>query len=472
MKKRILSILLSLAMVLTMIPFATMTAFAEGKPSVYDIIKTGGLPTATSKDDGGKFIVPKDAWENEDGNGAKAFIGDNGNGGYYLCFRLDNKDDTRYSPGGFDTTKKYVELQQGTKYYTFHYDEYDYNTYYTFNMNEDSTALKSITVSGFTGNTAVLNGTYTAPKTKEINIQIKTSVDVTKDITREAIGFDSGDTETTIGVFFFDNNNIRKFFCNLAGSVPNWNKNTSNTGQKWEPIETDEEMPTAKELSELRMVAFIDCKGNFIEDNLKVKVNNKEIEPLLTYEDFFYGNGEGYYFESDSNSLTIVIPIESESGSKWSKLLVGAGIAAGITAATVGTIHTVKAIKNYKAEKAAEEAARKAAEELEAAKALVEATALTQNKLTVNKNGSIKVSYNASDLDGVVGYEIERATDKAFTKSVKTYNTAKTTLTNSKNLKKGTKYFYRVRAKVELADGSIAYTDWSNTRYIKATKTR
>ena len=159
--------------------------------------------------------------------------------------------------------------------------------------------------------------------------------------------------------------------------------------------------------------------------------------------------------------------VTAKAGNKGllkAKTATGVGIGAGVIATTVGTIHTIKAIKSCKA--------KKATEILPEAKALVEATAPMQNDLVAKKNGIIVVSYVGPELEGVLGYEIERATDKDFTKNVVTYKNKKLVRYNLMNLKKGTTYFYRVRAKVKLADGSIAYTDWSNAKSIKATRTR
>ena len=249
--------------------------------------------------------------------------------------------------------------------------------------------------------------------------------------------------------------------------------------------------PTEVDLSDVDFaIVELIFEGDMAQYNLNLNVNGKsfgENEKISALSYISDVEKDAYAFNASGNLLLYIRDdFSGKSNNSTNSFALGGtvlAVAAGIGVATVGTIATVKAIKNYKAEEASkvaeEEAAKKAAEEeakriaeLEAAKALVEATALTQNKLVANKNGSIKVSFEASTLDGVVGYEIQRATDKDFTENVKTYNNKKLVRNNSKNLKKGTRYFYRVRAKVELADGSIAYTDWSNTRYIKATKTR
>ena len=135
-------------------------------------------------------------------------------------------------------------------------------------------------------------------------------------------------------------------------------------------------------------------------------------------------------------------------------------------------LEAIKADEEQKAAEQREAELRAAAEKLAAERKLAEETKLVQNKLQLTSKGSFKVSFVAPALDGIVNYEIQRATDKEFTKSLKTYTTSKLTLTNSKNLKKGTKYYFRVRANVQLSDSSVVATDWSNVRYTKATKTR
>ena len=112
---------------------------------------------------------------------------------------------------------------------------------------------------------------------------------------------------------------------------------------------------------------------------------------------------------------------------------------------------------------------------INAAKTVV-ATKISQNKLTANKNGKIKVSFKNPGLDGTASYQIVRSTKKDFSKNKKTYSVkAKDqntlTLTNAKNLKKDTKYYYRVRAKVQLSDGTVVWSKWSNVRSATCKKT-
>lgn len=97
----------------------------------------------------------------------------------------------------------------------------------------------------------------------------------------------------------------------------------------------------------------------------------------------------------------------------------------------------------------------------------IPAMKLNQKKLTITKNGKIKVSYNKPKVDGKISYQIRRSTDKNFKKNVKKYTTDRTTWTNKKGLKKGTKYYYKVRAKVKMVDETVVYTKWSDVRNTK-----
>ena len=113
---------------------------------------------------------------------------------------------------------------------------------------------------------------------------------------------------------------------------------------------------------------------------------------------------------------------------------------------------------------------------IDEAKAIA-ATKISQNKLSAAKNGKIKVTFKNPGLDGTISYQVVRSTKKDFSKNKKVYSVKakdqKTlTLTNAKNLKKGTKYYYRVRAKAQLEDGTVVWSDWSNTRYTTCKKSR
>ena len=65
------------------------------------------------------------------------------------------------------------------------------------------------------------------------------------------------------------------------------------------------------------------------------------------------------------------------------------------------------------------------------------------------------------------GYQVARSTKlKSGFKTM--IRTTKMTYKNTKNLKKGTRYYYKVRAYATAEDGTILYSDWSNKAYRKA----
>ena len=67
------------------------------------------------------------------------------------------------------------------------------------------------------------------------------------------------------------------------------------------------------------------------------------------------------------------------------------------------------------------------------------------------------------DTSAVEGYEIWRSTKKNSGFS-KFFTTTKTTYKNTKSLKKGTRYYYKVRA-IAHVDGKKITSDWSNKAY-------
>ena len=114
-------------------------------------------------------------------------------------------------------------------------------------------------------------------------------------------------------------------------------------------------------------------------------------------------------------------------------------------------------------------------EESVAQKMLVNQTAVTQNKAKAYKGRKIKVTVKRATWDKELGkktatYQIYRSTKKSSGfKRVKTVTSKKATVTyTNKKLKKGKTYYYKVRAKVKLANGEYAYTKWSKVQKAKA----
>ena len=83
------------------------------------------------------------------------------------------------------------------------------------------------------------------------------------------------------------------------------------------------------------------------------------------------------------------------------------------------------------------------------------------------KKGSITVTWTVTgNKTAADGYEIWKSTkvNKGFKKA---FTTTKTTYKNTKDLKKGTRYYYKVRA-YKMVDGVKVTSDWSNKAYRKA----
>ena len=117
--------------------------------------------------------------------------------------------------------------------------------------------------------------------------------------------------------------------------------------------------------------------------------------------------------------------------------------------------------KDAEAKKAAEEAAAKKAAAIKEAKALK-----TKTKAKALKNHKATVSWKK--VSKANGYEIYRANKKAGKyKKIKTIKKAKTVKFTDKKLKKGKKYFYKVRT-YKTVDGKKVYGKWSSVAKIKA----
>ena len=100
--------------------------------------------------------------------------------------------------------------------------------------------------------------------------------------------------------------------------------------------------------------------------------------------------------------------------------------------------------------------------EKDAAIKATEALKLSVSTKLYKKSNKIRVNWKVKDGDAsyIDGYQVYKST-----KAQKNYKymgkTKKSYMDNKKNLKKGTRYFYKVRAYVEI-DGQKYYSDWSN----------
>lgn len=95
----------------------------------------------------------------------------------------------------------------------------------------------------------------------------------------------------------------------------------------------------------------------------------------------------------------------------------------------------------------------------------VEALKITASSTA--KKGSITVKWTVKgDAAAADGYQIWKSTKKSSGYK-KAFTTTKKSYKNTKGLKKGTRYYYKVRA-YKKVDGKMVYSDWSNKAYRKA----
>lgn len=84
-----------------------------------------------------------------------------------------------------------------------------------------------------------------------------------------------------------------------------------------------------------------------------------------------------------------------------------------------------------------------------------------RSKLTKNKNVYVRWKAIKGSLEGLEGYEVFRSTKLSSGYGKKPFfETKKTHYTNNKSLKKGTRYYYKIRGYVTV-DGVRHYTSWS-----------
>lgn len=88
--------------------------------------------------------------------------------------------------------------------------------------------------------------------------------------------------------------------------------------------------------------------------------------------------------------------------------------------------------------------------------------AATIKVVSIKGKGYIKLSWKTKSSVSIDGYEVYRGKTKASLK--KWGSTKKTTYRNAKSLKKGTRYYYKVRG-YKIIDGKKVYTKWSNINY-------
>ena len=96
-----------------------------------------------------------------------------------------------------------------------------------------------------------------------------------------------------------------------------------------------------------------------------------------------------------------------------------------------------------------------------------EVEAVESLKLKANstvKKGSITVKWTVTgDAAAADGFQVWKST-KMNSGFKKAFTTTKTSYKNTKGLKKGTRYYYKVRA-YKVVDGKNVYSDWSNKAY-------
>lgn len=93
-------------------------------------------------------------------------------------------------------------------------------------------------------------------------------------------------------------------------------------------------------------------------------------------------------------------------------------------------------------------------------------------RIKVRKSGTIEIGVNPVKKKTVVQYEMQRSTSKKFKSNIRKYKKKKyqtiVWFYNNKHLKKGKKYYYRVRAVFKLSDGTTYTCPWSKYKCAKS----
>ncbi|MDD7602459.1 MAG: hypothetical protein PUK54_07675 [Firmicutes bacterium] len=189
-----------------------------------------------------------------------------------------------------------------------------------------------------------------------------------------------------------------------------------------------------------------------------------------TYKDFdAYKNNQISNLKTLENAQTA---LSNAMMTEAAKLI--AALPADITAADKDAVKAARAAYDalYDADKATFDKASEAlVKKLEAAeKALQAELAYTVESLKITASskatkGAITVKWTVKgDAAGVEAYEIWKSTKKNSGYS-KSFTTSKMSYKNSKGLKKGTRYYYKVRAIAHDAEGKKITSDWSNKAY-------
>jgi hypothetical protein len=85
------------------------------------------------------------------------------------------------------------------------------------------------------------------------------------------------------------------------------------------------------------------------------------------------------------------------------------------------------------------------------------------SKVTAGKK---KATVTYKKVSGITGYQVKCGTNKTVTSGTKTKNTTKTKYT-MKSLKKGKRYYFKIRTYFTTASGSKVYSSWSNVKSAK-----